>query len=47
MPEERKSPIMDMLTAAIAAHEAFLSFQKAGFTKQEALELVKAMVSDS
>lgn len=47
MPEDHKLPLMDMLTAAIAAHEAFTSFKKAGFTPQEALELTKAMVSSS
>ena len=47
MPENSNLPLMDMLTAAIAAHEAFLSFMKAGFTREEAFELTKAMVSSS
>lgn len=30
---------------AIAAHECFTSFVEAGFTRDEALELVKSMIA--
>jgi hypothetical protein len=34
----------DMLTAAVAAHEIYTSYVKAGFTEAQALELVKACI---
>jgi hypothetical protein len=37
MAEEFNSPILD---AAIALHEMFLTFMKAGFTETQALKLV-------
>lgn len=34
----------DMRTAAVAMHEVFISFMAAGFTRAEALELVKTQM---
>lgn len=38
------SQINDMRTQALAQHEVFLSYVEAGFTRSEALELVKAQI---
>ncbi|WP_405710063.1 hypothetical protein OG264_16030 [Streptomyces xanthophaeus] len=39
------SPLSKLATAAVALHELYTSYVTAGFTKAEALELVKAMIS--
>jgi len=44
MTDGPQDPISTMMEGAIAAHEMFLSYQAAGFTENQALELVKAAV---
>lgn len=39
------SQINDMRTQALAQHEVFLSYVEAGFTRAEALELVKTQIA--
>lgn len=38
------SPLPDMRTQAIAQHEVFISYIEAGFTREEALDLVKTQL---
>lgn len=40
------SPFSDLDTAAISQHEIYESYCRAGFSKFEALELVKAFVTE-
>lgn len=37
-------PLTDLVVAATAMHEVFITFVEAGFTRQEALQIVIAQV---
>ena len=37
----------ELTTAAVAIHEIFISYINAGFTKEQALELIKAHIAAS
>lgn len=38
-------PPLSMAEGAVAAHELFMSYVDAGFTREEALEIVKALLA--
>lgn len=41
-----KSPFSDLDGASITLHEMFSSYVRAGFTRQEALELTKVTIAE-
>ena len=43
MDEDPGDPIGTLLEAALSLHELFLAYQRAGFTEEQAFELVKAI----
>ncbi|MEU6340240.1 hypothetical protein ABZ883_04725 [Streptomyces sp. NPDC046977] len=44
MSDDIPPPMTELEGAAVTAHEAYTAYLHAGFTKPEALELVKAML---
>ncbi|MFG2993965.1 MULTISPECIES: hypothetical protein [unclassified Streptomyces] len=39
------SPLSKLATAAVSLHELYTEYVKAGFTKAEAMELLKALIT--
>jgi hypothetical protein len=42
---EMDDPIGPLAAAAVSLHELFMAYVKAGFTRKEALDLVKFVIS--
>ena len=45
MSDGPADPITTMLEAALSVHELFLAYQQAGFTEQQAFDLVRTTVA--